>query len=140
MNARIESTLTLEEVAEHFARWRRSKRKGDRIPEKLWREAAALVSSYGVSRVARRLRLSGTDLNKRRRMTEAVRNEEASDGATPFVEIEPVVVDQAVRPESVALWLELERADGMRLRLGGAQGADLLGLVARFMETRSCCS
>jgi hypothetical protein len=58
MTARIDSTLTLEEVAEHFAQWRRSKRKGDRIPEKLWSEAAGLVSTYGVSRVARTLRLS----------------------------------------------------------------------------------
>jgi predicted Rdx family selenoprotein len=28
MDARIESTLTLEEVAEHFERWRRIRRKG----------------------------------------------------------------------------------------------------------------
>ena len=66
MNARIESTLTLEQVAEHFKQWRTSKKKGKRIPEPLWNEAVSLVGSYGVSQVTRTLRLSATDLNKRR--------------------------------------------------------------------------
>jgi hypothetical protein len=71
---------------------------------------------------------------------EAGRSGVATDGATPFVELAPVVMEQTVGPERAALWLELERADGMRLRLGGAQGVDLLGLVECFMEGRSCCS
>ena len=66
MKAPIESPLTLEEVAEHFAQWRRRKKKGERIPEPLWSEALGLVGTYGVSQVTRTLRLSGTDLNKRR--------------------------------------------------------------------------
>jgi len=140
MKARIDSTLTLAEVAEHFERWRKNKRKGDRIPEQLWSEAAGLVSTYGVSRVARTLRLSGRDLNKRRGMTEAVRNEEASGGYPSFVEMDRVELQSVAGPESAAVWMELERADGMRLRIRAAHGVDMLGLVERFMETRSCCS
>ncbi len=135
MKARIESALTLEVVAEHFEQWRRRKRKGDRIPEQLWSEAAGLVSSYGVSRVTATLRLSGTDLNKRRGIIEAGRSGEASGRNPSFVEMDPVVGS-----ESAAVWMELERADGMRLRIGGAHRAELLGLVERFMEPRSCCS
>ena len=140
MKACIESTLTLEAVAEHFERWRSNKRKGDRIPEQLWSEAIGLVSSYGVSRVARILRLGGRDLNKRRGITGAARNDEAIGGDTPFVEIDPVVMDQAVGPASAAVWMELERADGMPLRLRAVHRVDMLGLVERFMEARSCCS
>lgn len=140
MKACTEFTLTLEEAAEHFERWRMHKRKGDRIPEKLWSEAVGLVSTYGVSRVARTLRLGGRDLNKRRAMTEAVRNEAASGGETPFVEMDPVELEPVAGPESTALWMELERADGMRLRIRAVHGVDMLGLVERFMETRSCCS
>jgi hypothetical protein len=140
MKACIESTFTLEEVAEHFERWRSNKRKGERIPEQLWSEAVDLVNSYGVSRVARTLRLGGRDLNQRRGMTEAARNEEATGGEPPFVEMDPVVMEQAVGPESAAVWMELERADGMRLRIHGTQGLEWLGLVERFMEARSCCS
>ncbi len=140
MKARIESTLTLEVVAEHFEQWRRRKKQGDRIPEQLWSEALGLVSIYGVTRVTRALRLSGTDLNKRRGISEAGGSGRATGGDAAFVEMEPVVMDQAVGPESTAVWMELERADGMRLRIGGDRGVDLLGLVERFMEPRSCCS
>jgi len=66
MKAPIKSPLTLETAAEHFEQWRRTKKKGERIPEKLWSEAIDLVDRYGVSQVTRTLRLSGTDLNKRR--------------------------------------------------------------------------
>lgn len=140
MKARIESALTLEVVAEHFEQWRRRKRKGDRIPEQLWREAVGLVGSYGVSRVTATLRLSGTDLNKRRGIIEAGRNEKASGAEPPFVEMYPVELESVVRPESATVWMELERADGMRLRIRAAHGVDMLGLVERFMEPRSCCS
>jgi len=56
------------------------------------------------------------------------------------VEMDPVVMDQAVGPESAPVWMELERADGMRVRIGGGHGVELLGLVERFMQARSCCS
>ena len=141
MKARVEATLTLEEAAEHFEQWRRHKRKGERIPKQLWREAVGLVSHYGVSRVARTLRLSGTDLNKRRGVTGVGRSRKATGGTTAFVEMDPVVMGQAAEePSGAPVWMELERGDGMRLRIRAAQGIDMLGLVERFMQTRSCCS
>ena len=140
MKARMESSLTLEVVAEHFDQWRRRKRNGERIPDQLWCEAVELVSRYGVSRVIATLRLNGTDLNKRRGIIEAGHHDKATGGDTPFVEMEPLVTDRAVGPESAAVWMELERADGMRLRIRGERSVDLLGLVERFMEPRSCCS
>jgi hypothetical protein len=140
MKARSESTLTLEEVAEHFERWRGSKRKGDRIPEQLWSEAIGLVGAYGISRVTGALRLSATDLNKRRGIIEAGRSRKAGVGESTFVEIDPVLMDQAPGPESGAVWMELERPDGVRLRIRATHGVDMLGMVERFMEARSCCS
>ncbi len=140
MNARIESTLTLEEVVEHFGQWRTNKKKGERISELLWNEAVSLVGAYGVSQVTRTLRLSGTDLNKRRGIIAAGRSGVATGGDSPFVEMDPVVMDPAVGPESAAVWMELERADGMRLRIRTARGVDLPELVESFMVARSCCS
>ena len=136
MQARIESALTLEEVAEHFEHWRGNKRKGDRIPEQLWGEAVGLVSTYGVSQVARTLRLGGQDLNKRRGIIPSRGRKRAVGAEAAFVEIEPVVRDQTVGPERVAVWMELERGDGMRLRIRTAQGVDLRGVVASFVGTR----
>jgi len=44
-----------------------------------------------------------------------------------------VVMDQALRPEVSAGWMELERPDGWRLRIRPSGGAELLALVERFM-------
>jgi len=133
MKTPIESPLTLEEVAEHFEQWRRGKKKGERIPQQLWREALGLVGTYGVSQVTRTLRLSGTDLNKRRGILGDGQCRQGPDRKTAFVEIDPVVMDQALRPEVSAGWMELERPDGWRLRIRPSGGAELLALVERFM-------
>ena len=133
MKAPIETPLTLEEVAEHFGQWRRGKKKGERIPQQLWSEAAGLLGAYGVSQITRTLRVSGTDLNKRRGITGAGQRRQGPDGKTAFVEIDPVVMDQAVKPEVGAVWMELERPDGWRLRIRPSGGAELLALVERFM-------
>ena len=133
MKAPIESPLTLEEVTEHFARWRRSKKRGDRIPEKLWDEAIGLLGTYGVSQVTRTLRLSGTDLNKRRGIVGTGKRRRGPGGKTAFIEVTPTLVDRALGPEATAVWMELERPDGQRLRIQSMQGADMLALVECFM-------
>jgi hypothetical protein len=133
MKAPIETPLTLEEVAEHFAQWRKRKKNGERIPEPLWNEAVSLVGSYGVSQVTRTLRLSATDLNKRRGQIGAGQRRQGRGGETAFVEIDPVVMDQTPGPEVSAVWMELERPDGLRLRIRPSGGVDLLALVERFM-------
>ena len=132
MKARIESALTLDEVTEHFAQWRRNKKKGERIPQPLWNEAIELVETHGVSQVTRALRLSATDLNKHRGIAGTRQRRQAPVAEAAFVEVEhaPIPVSSAD-----ALWMELERPDGMRLRIRPAQGLDMLALVARFMGT-----
>ena len=133
MNARSEATLTLEAVAKHFVHWRSSKKKGERIPEHLWREAIALLDRYGMSQITRTLRLSTTDFNKRRRLIETGQHQPDAAGATAFVEINPQRMDRSLAPAASAGWLELERPDGLRLRIQPTQGAELLTLVERFM-------
>ena len=135
MKAPIESPLTLETAAEHFEQWRRNKKKGERIPEKLWSEAIDLVGRYGISQVTRTLRLSGTDLNKRRGIVETGQRPRSQGGKGAFVEIDPALVDQARDVEAGAAWIELERPDGLRLRLRlrPTGGADMLALLDRFL-------
>ena len=134
MKAPVESTLTLEEVAKHFKQWRSVKKKGERIPEHLWNEAVGLVGTYAVSQVTRTLRLSGTDLNKRRGIIGTGRRRRCPDGETAFVEVDHTLVSQVLGPDASALWMELERPDGLRLRIQPTQGADLLAVVERFMR------
>ena len=134
MNARTEPTLTLNEVAKHIEQWRSHKKNGERIPQQLWNEALGLVSTYGVSQVSRTLRLSYTDLNKRLRIVEAEQRRQSPVEETAFVQIDPALVEQVPGPDAGAGWMELERPDGLRLRMRPTHGADMLALVERFME------
>ncbi len=134
MKTPIETTLTLELVAEHFEQWRRRKKKGERIPEHLWSEAIELLGRYGISQVTRKLRLSGTDLNKRRGLSDAGRLRKGTEADAAFVEIDRTEVAKASGLQATAAWLELQRPDGLRLRIQPANGTDTLALMARFME------
>lgn len=140
MKKSIRATLKLEEVAEHFKQWRSVKQKRERIPDRLWSEAVSLVGTYGISQVTRTLHLSGTDLNKRRGIIEASQRQRDLVGGTAFVEIDPAHVNQSLGSEAGAAWMELERPDGLRLRIQPTRGADMLALVERFMEVGSCYS
>ncbi len=138
MKAPIASTLTLEVVGQHFAQWRSHKKKGERIPEHLWREAINLLDTYPISQVTRTLRLSGSDFNKRRGITRATRRQKgmAAKDTHPgaaFVEIDRRDVAQATGLNAAAPWLEMERPDGLRLRIHPRHGSELLALVDRFM-------
>ena len=140
MKAAIESTLTLETVAEHFEQWRSAKKKRERIPDHLWREAIDLLDRYGISHVIRTLRLNGSDLNKRRGITARTQRAKvtatkASRKAPAFVEIDPQAVAQASGRDTTASWLELQRPDGLCLRIHPSEGRELLALVDRFMGT-----
>jgi len=140
MKKSIRATFTLEEVADHFKQWRSVKKKRERIPDHLWHEAVSLIGAYGVSEVTRTLRLSGTDLNKHRGISGTGQRRQRSGGGTTFVEIEHTIVDQALGSDVTAVWMELERPDGLRLHIQSTQGADMLALAERFMGGGSCYS
>ena len=133
MNTRDEATLTLKTVAKHFAHWRRKKTNGERIPEALWNQALALLENYGISQVSRTLRLSYTELDKRRKISEAGRSRQGSGDDTAFVEIDRALIEQAPGPDATAVWMELERPDGLRLRIHPSHRGDMLTLLDRFM-------
>ena len=126
--------MTLEAVAQHFKQWRSVKKKAERIPEHLWNEAVGLVGTYGVSQVTRTLRLSGRDPNRRRGIIGTGRRRRGRDGGAGFVEVGRTLVNQVVGPNASTPWRELERPDGLRLRIQPTPGADLLALVERFMR------
>ena len=126
--------LTLEAVADHFERWRSNKKKGERIPGALWFEAVGLVTDYPLSRVCRTLRLCATDLKRHQAALSAGKELAVARSERSFVEIDPAVVDQAMRPGGTPVLMEIERPDGLRLRMQPVNSSDMLALMARFME------
>lgn len=103
--------------------WRRNRMKPARMPESLWSTAAELAKKHGVNPVARALRLDYYSLKKRL-------DSSSGSSAAGFVEV-------ALPP---AGWgpvttLEIDRADGSRLRVQAGGEADLVReLALAFLE------
>ena len=101
-----ENSLTLEVVTRHFAEWRSTRPNArSRIPEELWKEAALLCESYPLTHVSRSLGLNAHCLNQKRNHFRS---------CVGFVEVDLNPASSLLSPP---VSLELERPDGMKLRL-----------------------
>jgi hypothetical protein len=111
----LHAEAALAELAEQFEDWRRSRTTGrERIPPRLWDQAVALSTVLPCSRVARRLRVRSTDLRKRALVEPAPVTTEGTAPTPAFVE---VPVPWPGLAASGAALIEVERPDGVRLRL-----------------------
>src|SRR5512143_3453038 len=61
----LQAAPVLADLAEQFAHWRQTRQAHEPIPPRLWSQAVALTALLPYSQVAKRLRLSPTDLQKR---------------------------------------------------------------------------
>lgn len=103
----------LEQVRAELDTWRGRRRKGDRIPEEVWRRAANAVRQYGLNAVSRALRLDYNHLKRRASGGPAARP------ASPlFVELSDAGVDAGQRTDpGLACVVELTKGNGTRMRI-----------------------
>lgn len=126
----------LAELAEQFEEWRRSRTTGqERIPPSLWEQAVALSTVLPGSRVARCLRVRSTDLRKRALVKPAPGTPEGTRPTPAFVE---VPVPWPATP-GITL-IEVERSDGVRLRVRYRDAPPLAAVLRAFLEPARCCN
>jgi hypothetical protein len=144
----------LADLAQHMAHWRAHRiSTAEPIPEALWERAVALTAVLPRSRVAKRLGLSGQRMKQRCMAQQSDRSEPeglplATDAvpAVPvgFVElpappastpVNPTLAESPRQPPRVEV--ELQRADGARLRLHYHAPLPLEAVVRLFLEVRS---
>jgi hypothetical protein len=132
--AQAEHQLT--HVADQFDHWRQTRpTRADPIPHDLWEQAIALTAVFPLTRVARRLRMSGGELKKRCAAAHAARSTPASP-TLGFVEVPALPVWPTPTAETE---IELSRADGTRLRIHTHEPQPpLVALVRTFLETPGC--
>lgn len=125
---------SLSRLAGRFEHWRRTRANAhERIPESLWAEAVSLTQTLPIGRVARRCRLSPTDLKKRCQADTAPMTVHAGSPEPAFVELPPPGMWSA--PGDEPMLVELERADGARMRLRYRHTPPpLTSLVQAFLE------
>jgi len=126
----------LTHVADCFDAWRQSRTtRAEPIPQHRWEQAIALTARFPLTRVARRLRVSGGELKKRGVASHAARSAPALP-ALGFVEVTATSVwpTPPVGTES-----ELSRADGARRRIHIHEPQPpLVALVRTFLERPAC--
>jgi hypothetical protein len=132
MKSNRSSSLEIEEARRRLEAWRKSRRRGKRIPAPLWALAAALARTHGVSPVSQRL---GLDYNGLKRRAEAMATPRRSRLKPPpgFVEL-PLIGQPDQGPSCT---VELDRGAGakMTIRWEGKEGFDLVGLVEAFWRS-----
>jgi hypothetical protein len=126
----------LTELAGRFEHWRQSRTHGRaRIPEDLWDQAAALSMVLPNARVAKRLRLSPTDLRKQRVARQDPLAIAGAETPPAFVDITPSMPWPTASPAETQV--EFERPDGARMCIRSrASATPLVALVQTFLEAR----
>jgi hypothetical protein len=119
----------LDQLAGQFEHWRRTRsHPADRIPKRLWKQAAALARVLPYSRVAQHVRVSPSDLKKH--MATPYDSKPAT--SPRFVAVPPT---PAWSSATQAMEIELERPDGARLRLRCPEStSSVAALVQAFLE------
>ena len=124
---------SLAELAERFEQWRRTRANAhEPIPAPLWDQAVTLSRVLSDSKVAKRLRLSQTDLKRRRLGQPVPAPDKRPTPAPPFVELTAPTPYSAASNEPTLV--EFERPDGARMRLRYPQSPPLAALVQAFLE------
>jgi hypothetical protein len=120
----------LAEGARQFAKWRALRRRGARIPERLWALAVQLAGSFGLHATAAALRLDYYALKKRAAEAPAARITAASPAVMPtFVELTPSL---PARPCECVIEIENAAGSKMRIHMTGAEAIDVAALGRSF--------
>ena len=131
-NPPLHADHQLDQLAGQFEHWRQSRsHPGERIPQHLWEQAAALARVLPYRRVAQHMRVSPSDLKKH--MAAPPGTTSAVSPTPPaFVEVPPVPVWPST---AQALEIVIERPDGVRLHVRCPESAaPVATLVRTFLE------
>lgn len=126
MNSKAEGLVSkIEPVRSQLEAWRRTRKRGERIPEDLWQAMGELARVFGVGHVARVLGVGYHALKERARGP----GQPAKLSDAVFVELP---LSGAVPQSDCVVELEDGRGAKMTLRLGLGSGTQVLSIVQAF--------
>lgn len=121
---------SLEQVQQRFESWRQHRIKRTRIPQNLWKAAAALSQDYSIFHLSKALRVNYTTLKKQVVKFNTAQTSTAYISSSSFVELAPP--SSPIVQEST---IEMIKRDGavMRMNIKGAACWDFLELGKAFL-------
>jgi hypothetical protein len=118
----------LEQARERFEAWRKTRKGGGRIPERLWKLAVRTAAKHGAYKTSLALRLDYVVL-KRRLEAEQAAKALVKHEAPTFVEVR--ASGSSSVPECVA-WVESRSGARLRLDLRGLDASQLAAFARSF--------
>jgi hypothetical protein len=100
--------------------WRRSRKKGERMPEGLWEEATSLAKEIGINPVRSLFDLNHKTLKNRVASSESEKRAELAGSG--FVELKNQIFE---RPGACGAEIEVSDPSGMRMCVRLPQGSEL---------------
>jgi len=136
MSTRQQATLprALSTARQQFDQWRSRQRKRARLPQELWRQAAALAQEHGLNKTSRALGLKYYSLKKH--LDQAGADGLIAAKAEPdFIELLPGVM----RPGLMECTIEWADSSGttVQMHIKGAGLSDLASLAGVFRGGRA---
>lgn len=136
MSTRQQATLprTLSTARRQFDQWRSQHRKHARLPQDLWRQAAALGQEHGLNKTSHALGLKYYSLKKH--LDEMTTKElNTTKGEPDFVELVPGVMT----PGTIECTIEWADGGGstLRMHIKGAGLSELASLAGVFRGVRA---
>jgi hypothetical protein len=128
MNTRQQAALplALSKVRGQFDQWRSRHRKHTRLPEELWRQAAAVAREHGLNKTARALGLDYYSLKKR--LDETTAEQAIRAKAEPeFIELVPGMMPSGT-VECTIEWVD-GGSSTVRMHIKGAGLSELVSLA-----------
>jgi len=119
----------LKQARQQLEVWRKTRQRGERIPERLWTSLVALARAHGVSPVSQALRLDYYALKRRVLGLEPVRKSRFR-AVAPFVELP--LLGQPARSPKCTVELAKDTGATLTIRWEGQMAVDLIGLAESF--------
>ena len=135
----LQAEPVLADLAQQLEHWRQTHPAArDPIPAPFWEQVVRLATWLPGSQVAERLHLSLTELQERGLARQKELRLEAASPHPGFVEVTPAEFETPAVPQATVI--EVERPDGVRLRLQYQDAPPLVVVLRAFLEVAPCYS
>jgi hypothetical protein len=118
---------SLGDVKEQFKTWRRTRKRFEPIPEKLWAAAVDLTAQHSISQISKELVVDYSAL--KRRMPIKKKDAAASDNPPGFIEVN---LEPSAALSECIVEMQDRLGSKMRMHIRGQTDLDLLELAKVF--------
>ncbi len=124
-------TTTLENVRIELDRWRGTREKSGRIPNRIWLQAIGLLDKHPMSEICRVLRLCHTQLKNKCKQHDPfmIKND------TPFYEVAMPSIKHQQTDIKLGATVEIKRPDGTLVIIKHLSDSVIMSLISSFIRS-----